>query len=403
MFESKQEAERRKRYHGALEALLRAYPNGVKAAYGHFPKLKTAYKTFAADAAPEAAALFGARVVLCELFQDTLTTEQRAVLLREMQALDWGKARASVATWDSERPNLDCFGEAKHGTITIASAFLVGEALRDQGRVSDEEFGEFTEEVNWMLEGYNQDQRQGLRLRRAFDEALNLPVHRESDDDEPAMDSLRMDEDLPIDLAGKEYKVELRDTPLGIGLVDLETGRMIVERRNLSQEILRGVPRDQPPYRFINLASDEGDFCSCLIYGPEHEIAGDMRAFWWSLAATMVHVTDFTVSGARFSKNAFAAMCTAARTAWEIASEHDDIDEMRHMPSYRREVHRKALTEMEEGLGPEHQKMGVRVARALILAIASEDRNLERHAVLRFKEFIWLSGEEPPEFYEHLA
>jgi hypothetical protein len=64
-----------------------------------------------------------------------------------------------------------------------------------------------------------------------------------------------------------------------------EDGREITERRALTQADLEKVPREHwADCRYVNLHARDGEIVSCLIYGPDSEVVGSRRAFWWSLA-----------------------------------------------------------------------------------------------------------------------
>jgi uncharacterized membrane protein YgcG len=57
-----------------------------------------------------------------------------------------------------------------------------------------------------------------------------------------------------------------------------------------------------------------------------------------------------------------------------------------------------ALGKRREGA---EEKLGVKIALAMVLATQSEDPSLEMYSYRRFKRFIWQPGDEPAEFQEY--
>lgn len=392
-------AEREKRFRTSLLALLAFYPGGLSDVFSSFPKVKIAHKLKEfADLGPEQAALRCAQLVLVRL-AERFDAEAQLLTATELRTLDWEEfsqfARDYFENKQDSPPS-----EIQFSTTIFAMALVVGNFLLEKGVVEQPDLDDITQDVFGALDGLDENARLERRIGIAAHKAFGLPDHRvDEDDDEPFLE-IRRSEDLPP-LSGKSFNIEFVDLTHGRIMIDDVTREHITERRSLTQEDLMSVPMDSPPYRFATLRTHNGELVSCITYGPDSEIIGDMRAFWWSFAATEVRLTDLALTN-RFTPKAMRAVCTAARAAWKTALEHDDLESMRDMPSYRRNFHFEAMSNYQETLETEHEVIGARVAKAMLMAVQSEDRILERHAFSRFREFLWLPGEEPDEFQEYL-
>lgn len=202
-------------------------------------------------------------------------------------------------------------------------------------------------------------------------------------------------------LQGEEIEVRVVWQPTGFVLVRKADGTIVKDRRNLSQDDLAKIPPDAAPCRFVNFSTNRGDLHSCIIAGPEHEVYGSMRAFWWSLARTKVVTTSAMLYGAGIRGRQLAFVSNAARAMWEGALKHHPVEEMRDLLIISRNVHLTVLSEMIESQEDADSRLGVHIALAMVLATQSEDRKLEGVAYRRFKKYLWAPGDEPAEFAEH--
>lgn len=396
----KERADREKSFRSALTGLLVFYPGGVSQAYKGFPKIKTAHKDEAfADASAEKAALFCARVVLTRLIEG-LDADTKSKTAEEMRSVDWPRMNDFIRQYMHGEVGEPPDGQLFTTTI-FGSALVVADLLLQRGGIEQDDLNDFTQEVFGALDGLNQNERTARKFGIAMHEALELPDHRADEDDTDPFMKMRKSEDLPA-LSGKSFNVLFRDTALGRIMVEKHTGEHITERRSLTQNDLLEVPPDSEPYRFATFQTHSGEIASCIVYGAESEVVGDMRAFWWSFAKTEVRLADMELSN-RFTPRAMLALCQTARACWAEALKHDDLDSMRHdMPSYRRNVHFEAMSNIKERQATDHQAIGVRVARAMLMATQSEDRLLEQHAFNRFRDMLWLPGEEPAEYLDYI-
>lgn len=203
-------------------------------------------------------------------------------------------------------------------------------------------------------------------------------------------------------LSGIEYRVRPIATGTGIILVRADNGQQLTERRSLTQDDLGKLPLDAEGYLFINLRTFSGDLCSCLIVEPEGEPFGDKRAFWWSLARACVVNVDALAARTRMTRAAFDRVSSDARAMWDSAiAEVGSIEHMRDLWIPMRNTHLTVIEQLKDQQTSDAAKLGLDIALAMVLATQSEDRSLEAYAYQRFKRFLWLPGEEPPEFYVH--
>jgi len=119
-------------------------------------------------------------------------------------------------------------------------------------------------------------------------------------------------------LQGQQTKVRVVWQPTGYVLVRAEDGTLVKDRRALSQDDLAKVPADEP-CMFVNLQPNRGDLQSCIVAGPEHEVYGSMRAFWWSLARGEVLTTSAALYGAGLRDERLALLSVAAQSMWVSA------------------------------------------------------------------------------------
>jgi hypothetical protein len=206
-------------------------------------------------------------------------------------------------------------------------------------------------------------------------------------------------------LQGQELKVELRATPVGIVLINVNDGSVVTDRKSLSQEVLAQVPRDGAKCLFVNLTTNSGQVVSCVVHGGDHQVFGESRAFWWSLARSTVTTTAALARarGAALGDLSLMDVCVSAQTAWNEAVIHHPISVMRDMPVWSRDVDLRDLSKMIESAPTEPARVGYKIALAMVLATQSEDLQLEARAYQAFKQYLWPPGDEPAEFAIHEA
>lgn len=114
--------------------------------------------------------------------------------------------------------------------------------------------------------------------------------------------------------------------------------------------------------------------------------------------------TDAKIAATRVSQAAFARVCAAARSMWDIATKKaGSIDTMRGLLVPLRNVYLTVIAQMKEQEPNEASRLGLDIALAMVLATQSEDPKPEAFAFQRFRRFLWLQGEEPREFYVDAA
>lgn len=104
------------------------------------------------------------------------------------------------------------------------------------------------------------------------------------------------------------------------------------------------------------------------------------------------------------TSTALPVIHNAARSVWDAAiREAGSIDSMRDMIVPLRNVHFEVIDKLRRECTNKSVALGCAVTLAMVLAVQSEDRALERVAYQAFKQVLWQPGEEPAEFYEHDA
>ena len=161
-----------------------------------------------------------------------------------------------------------------------------------------------------------------------------------------------------------------------------EDGSEIIERRALTQADIEQVPRENwEDCRFVNLHARDGEIVSCLIYGPDSEVVGSKRAFWWALAKVVVKMTDVKAGGTRMSVHGLAYVHNAARGMWDTVVERaGSIEELREEPVYMRNIHLDVVSKLVDQAQTPPEKLGLEICKAMVLAVQSEDDKLEAAA-----------------------
>jgi hypothetical protein len=124
---------------------------------------------YAENQSPYRAAIFIA-ASLQSHFIETLTADQRALLVRQLQNTDYGQIanalESAVKDEISEFPDGLTF-EA----IVIAISIFMARALLEDGKIEQSEFEMFDSEVFGALAGKSPDQRAHERLSTLFEES----------------------------------------------------------------------------------------------------------------------------------------------------------------------------------------------------------------------------------------
>lgn len=380
--------------------MLMLYPGGVKNLTRNYPNLQSAIDgNFDAGGISRgrSALMIAGSVITNEL--EALSQSDRDAIRRQLAEIDLNQFKQAL------RGNGQLSPDIMGGTSFVALAYVVAGSDLDSGEATEEEFNDFASEIRGALQGKNFSQRSYERTRDALDEVTGPPPLRDGEDDASAvLPSQRFLGELPP-FNGTECKVRITFTPTGFALVRKDNGVEIVERRALTQQDLEKVRReDWDDCRFVNLRTRSGEIVSCLVVGPESEVVGSMRAFWWALANVTVRMTDVRAGALRMSVHALARVHTEARAMWDAVIERSSsIDELREEPMYARSMHFDVITKIINTTDGEAGKLGLEICKAMVLATQSEDPALEAFAFERFKRFLWRPGEEPPEFWHDVA
>jgi hypothetical protein len=271
--------------------------------------------------------------------------------------------------------------------------------MQGDGRVENDSCARFLREILGALEGLDAEEREKRRYLHVL-ESVKETLKIGADDDSDLM---------PIDYAraqagefsGVEYEIRIISTPSGLAMQREDTGSTIVERRTITQDLLKQVPREAEKLIFVNLNARSGEIYSCVIAEPEHDVFGNQRAAWWSLAKTIVRVTEAKANGVRMTEMAHAHASAVARAVWDSAIEQTPIENMRDQLMQMRHIHFQVINQGMQSAENEAQRLGREIGLAMVMAVQSEDEKLERFAFNSLKKFIWMPGEEPQEFWHH--
>lgn len=383
---------------GRLHAMLLFYPGGVRRIERDYPNLRNAIdiNCDAGDVHPAFSATIVAGSILADKLLN-LESRDRLVILQQLSQVDLANFK-EVMAGRAEMPT-DLMG----ATSLVALAFVMAEISRKNGEITDSELKSFTSEVLGALQGKDADQRSSERIRDILDDTIGPPPLTAGEDDTSEVyPSAGWNGELG-QLNGTECKVGIVYSAIGYALVSKEDGGEITDRRSLTQADLEQVPRENwEECRFVNLHARDGEIVSCLIHGPESEVVGSKRAFWWALAKVVVKMTDVKAGGSRMSVHGLAYVHNAARGMWDTVVERArSIEELREEPVYMRSIHLDVISKMVDEAQTEAEKLGLEICKAMVLAVQSEDDKLEAAAYQRFKRYLWRKGEEPREFYAH--
>jgi len=385
---------------GRLHSMLLFYPGGVRQIERDYPNLRKAIdgNCDAGDVHPAFSAMIIAGSILADKLLN-LESQDRSAILQQISQVDLANFKEAMVG-RAEMPK-DLMG----GTTLVALAFVMADISRKNGEITDNQLKSFTSEVLGALQGKDADQRSSERIRDILDDTLGSPPLTAGENDTSEIfPSAGWNGDIG-ELNGMECKVSIVYTATGYALVSKDDGREITERRTLTQADLEQVPRESwDECRFVNLHARDGEIVSCLIHGPDSEVIGNRRAFWWALAKVVVKMTDVKAGGSRMSVHGLAYVHNAARGMWDTVVERArSIEELREEPMYLRNVHLDVISKMINQAQTEAEKLGLEICKAMVLAVQSEDDKLEAAAYQRFKRYLWRKGEEPFEFYSHEA
>lgn len=383
---------------GCLYALLYFYPRGRDAILKDYPGVEAAIKSHFEDSFPyERAAIYTAASLLTNL-AETLTIEQRRLIAGQIQSVPLSELKAAIGSAMNGKP---IPAGMVFGTIMFGNAILVASTMALKKEIDQSDAEMLSSEVYGALAGMSADQRSSERIAATFDEIMPESVYREGDDG--PLFSIPVVREPPL-LSGSETRVRLVSSALGIAIVRESDGQQITERRSLSQEVLQQIPLDLDDYTFVNFSAASGDIYSCIIAGDDSEVYGNRRAFWWALAKVNVGNTSNKLAVVRITATALSAIHKAARSAWDAAIEEaGSIENMRDMIVPLRNVHFSVIDKLRRETSNKSLELGYAVALAMVLAVQSEDPLLEGWAYRSFKQVLWQTGEEPPEFYDHDA
>jgi hypothetical protein len=271
--------------------------------------------------------------------------------------------------------------------------------MQNDQRVEDDMCHRFLKEIIGALDGLDAAERE---RRRYVDVVENIKeTLKAGEDDDSDLMPVDYEREVQEGFSGVEYKVQIVSTPSGLVMQREDNGRAVTDRRTLTQDLLGQVPPDAESLIFVNLTLQSGEIYSCIIVEPGGEVFGDQRAAWWSLARTIVRVTEAKANGLRMTAMAHAHLSTVARAVWDSATRETPIDHMRDQLMQMRHIHFQVINQGMKSAENEAQKLGREIALAMVMAVQSEDEKLERFAFKQFRKFIWVTGEEPKEFWHH--
>lgn len=291
-----------------------------------------------------------------------------------------------------------------HGlTIGFLSASRVVENWLEAGKIEQSELDFLVEDFMGALNGKDAYARMRDSMLLKTKEIGNEIIVDGPDDDSGELHLSPKSIEFPS-LSGIKIKVSLSDTALGIQMINQDTKEPVTVPRTLTQEDLTLIPLDADRYEFVNFTSRSGEIFSCIIVEPDTQVIGNRRAFWWALAFNTVWLTAHDVNWARLTKSAFETMCATARTTWDSALRSaGSVDELRDQPLLIRNGYFEVAGKLKADTDSKAEHLGIDIAQAMILAVQSEDSKLEGFTYEWFKDYIWLSGEEPPEFRDYEA
>jgi hypothetical protein len=382
-----------------LYSLLNLYPHGPQQVLADYPGIHSAIKGDFERGTPVAkSAVMVAAMVLAHTFE-TMTAKERVMLKDQVAAIKWDDFAAMIgdirAGRRSEFPN-----GMMQGTLLVGVAILAVQGALNSGEIEPDDRALFMSEVTGALLGKSSADRASERLGNIFDEIV--PTLRAGDDDKTRVLPSRRSEPEPPELSGFEADITLASGPMGIALVRTDNGQQITQRRSLIQDDLERIPRGLESYHFVNVTTRGGEIRSCIIAGPDNEVYGDRRAFWWALARVNVATTRVKADGTPMTELAFAHVHAMGRSFWDEATRRDSIEDMRDQLVLMRNTHFTVATKLIAEQADEAGKLGLEIALAMILATQSEDEKLEKFAFQQFRRFLWQEGEEPQEFWMHL-
>jgi hypothetical protein len=385
---------------GTLYGILYFYPNGTNRILVDYPGVRDAIKSNRENGnSAQKAGVYIAASLLANVLE-SVGPDQLPALRQQVSTLDLEQFKAMLrAHMAGKTP---AFPEGMlFGTILVGSAVLVAEgSLRDK-EIDDDDYKMFLSEVTGALQGKSSDERSRERSVEAID-TLAPTLQEGSQDNTRVLPSRRDLTEIDPQLSGSETRVRLMSTPTGIVLLREDDGKQVTERRALKQEDLEKIPRDLDSYTFVNVNTRTGENVSCIVAGSESEVYGSQRAFWWSLARVNVKITAAKANDKPMTEMALARVHAEARTLWDVAVDRaGSIEDMRDTFVLMKLQHFDVATKIIEQSDSEAGRLGLEIARAMILATQSEDEKLEAYAFRQFRRFLWQPGEEPQEFVMH--
>ena len=366
-------------------SVLRSYP-GMETA------IKRAYeeKQNKAELAVTLAQLF-----LAEAIDKTDDQSRKFGIAKRIRA--W-LSSGGVSTFRDELA--DCHAKDIDGfELRLKWALSSIAAMESEKQIEEGFYNRVVGELLGALDGLSADERQHRRWIDIFE--IAKPILRAGEDDNSPLMAVHYEITPKPKLSGLEVDVDIIQSPQGLLLRRIDNRNIITERRKLSQEVLRKIPKTCQKYAFINLTTGYNEIYSCIIVEPGGEVFGDRRAFWWALAKNIATVTEAEANGARMTELAFMRVSTYANSMWRSAIKESPIEDMRDQILPMRNIHLQAITSMIDNAEDKCGKLGLKIALAMVLAVQAEDEKLERYAYNSFKRFLWAKGEEPEEFWCH--
>jgi hypothetical protein len=271
--------------------------------------------------------------------------------------------------------------------------------MQTDKRVEDDMCHRFLKEIVGALDGLDANERERQRYLDVFENIKE--TLRVGENDNSGVISTDYHRPVREEFCGVEHDVRIVSTPSGLVIQRKDDESPVTERRTVTQDQLREVPRDAENLKFVNLRARSGEIYSCIIVEPEGLVIGNQRAAWWSLAKAIVQVTEAKANGFRMTAMAHAHVHAVARAVWDAAVKETPIKDMRDQIMPMRQIHFGVINKGMESAENDAQRLGREIALALVMAVQSEDERLEHFAYSSLKKFILIPGEEPEEFWQH--
>lgn len=389
----------KKTYKNTLLDLLAEYPGGSRKLFADYPKAMNIFENedYSLEAGPYDLAAQTAKLVVFNLI-GLLSHEQRQSVLEDLRNIDWA---AKINTVNAKSLGINGLFSPNGRLIVqmVGNIVVKIDNMRRRDLVKDDIVDDFFYFVSGAIDGKTFEEVCNDQIRDVLHDAVGLPTYKLDDNDRSRI--------LPA-IPGPERGLECNGTRLDVELIKQDDLSIIIRTEDaraielqgwLSSDEIGRLPFNVPPYMYVECQTNEYGFQRCLIVGPDSEVFGSMRAFFWSLCATIVSVEVAMLGSARLTANARISAGLEAKNVWDAAlKEANDVDTLRNTPVYMQNIHFEALNNYIEGAESDLEKHGRRKGFAMVLASLSGDDLMERYAFEELGWFIWQGRNFPIEF-----